>query len=186
MLIFIKMKQDLIQKIKIPENTEVTIDGNIINVKGNEGEIKREFNLGKIKLEKKDQEIILSCKLGTKREKKIMNTILAHIENMLKGVNEKFEYKLKICFHHFPITVDVKDDEAIIKNFLGEKIPRKVKIPKGAEVKVNEQEITITSVNKEIAGQTAANFEKTTKIRMKDRRIFQDGIFITKKDGREI
>ena len=105
---------------------------------------------------------------------------------MLQGVKEKFEYKLKVVFSHFPITVEVSGNTATIKNFLGEKIPRICALPQGAEVEVNKDDITVKSVSKEIAGQAAANLETATKIRMKDRRIFQDGIYIIDKAGRPI
>ena len=186
MLIFIKMKKALIQKIEIPEGVEANIDGNQIIIKGTQGELIRKFVLGRLNLKKDKSEIIIKCEKATKREKKTMNTIASHIKNMINGVQKEFEYQLKVCFNHFPMTIEIKNNEAIIKNFLGEKVPRKVKILDKTEVKIDKDVITVTSIDKELAGQTAANFEKATKIRMKDRRVFQDGIFLISKAGKEI
>jgi len=180
------MKKSISQTIEIPEKVEFNLEGNTLIVKGQEGENKRTFKVDNLIFEKKDKQIIIGSEKATKREKKMINTITAHIKNMIKGVQKRFEYKLKVCFSHFPITVEIKENKAIIKNFLGEKISRKVKIPEGVEVKIDKEIITITSLNKELAGQAAANFETATRISKKDRRIFQDGIYITNKAGREM
>ncbi len=180
------MKKALSQEIEIPEGVEANVEGNKLIVKGPEGENSREFNIGKINFEKKDNKIILSHKKATKKEKKIINTLASHIANMIKGVQEKFEYKLKICSSHFPMTVKIEGNNATVKNFLGEKIDREIKMPEGAEIKVEKDIITITSINKEIAGQAAANFENITKIKNRDKRVFQDGIYIINKAGREM
>jgi len=180
------MKKEIIQEVEIPENVEAKINGSVLIIKGKEGETSKNFNTNKLVFEIKDNKIVIKNEKATKSEKKMINTITAHVRNMIKGVQEKFEYKLKIVFSHFPISVELKDNEAIIKNFLGEKISRISKIPNMVEVNVDKDIITVRSHDKELAGQTAANFEKTTKIRMKDRRVFQDGIFITNKAGRAI
>jgi large subunit ribosomal protein L6 len=180
------MKKEITKKIEIPEGIEVSVIGDRIIVKNKDQTNEREFDLVKLSLEKKGNEIILENKKASKNEKRRINTIASHIKNMIKGIQEKFEYKLKVCFSHFPMTVEVKGNEAIIKNFLGERSPRTVKIPKGAEVKVDKEIITVTASDKEIAGQAAANFEMVTRITNKDRRIFQDGIFITNKCGEEM
>jgi len=180
------MHKELYQTIEIPKEIEIEIEGNKVIAKGKEGTVEREFSLSNLSMEKKENEIIIGNKKSSKKEKRRMNTIAAHIRNMINGVQKVFEYKLKICFSHFPITVEVKGNEALIKNFLGERTPRKVKIPEGAEVKVDKEIITISSPSIEIAGQAAANFENVTRIAKRDRRVFQDGIFITSKAGEEI
>ena len=157
-----------------------------MTVKGAEGENSKEFKTGKIKFEIKENKIILTEKKATKKEKRTINTFTSHIKNMIQGVVKKFEYKLKICFSHFPITVKIDGNKATIKNFLGEKVDRHCEIPKLAEVESTKDFITVKSIDKEIAGQAAANFEAATKVSKRDRRIFQDGIFITNKNGKEI
>ena len=53
------------------------------------------------------------------------------------------------------------------------------------EVKVVGDEIIVTGLNKELVGQTAANIELATRVKKRDIRIFQDGIWIIKKPGKE-
>jgi large subunit ribosomal protein L6 len=180
------MKKDLFQEIEIPEGIEVKLEDDLLKVKGPEGENSREFRIGKIELKKQDNKIIVGIKNSTKKEKKEINSTIAHIKNMIQGVQKKFEYKLKICSSHFPINVEISGKEVLIKNFLGEKVPRKAKIENLSEVQINGDIINVTSIDIEKAGQTAANFELATKVGNRDRRIFQDGIFITEKNGRAI
>jgi len=184
--IFTKMRREIFQTIEIPEGIEISVESNMIIVKGSQGESRKEVNLRGLDVKVEGNRFVVGCKAATKKEKKMINTVEAHIKNMIKGVQEKFEYQLKICFSHFPITAEVHGDEITIKNFLGERASRKADIPKGAEVKVNKEIITVTSVDKEIAGQAAANIERATKIRKRDLRVFQDGIFIINKAGKEI
>jgi large subunit ribosomal protein L6 len=180
------MKKELFKEIEIPKGVEANINGNSLMVKGKEGEIVRKFNINKLEFEIKNNKILVGRKKATKNEKKMINTNSAHIKNMINGVQKKFEYNLKICFSHFPFTVELKGKEILIKNFLGEKVPRKIIIKEGVEVHLDKQNITVKSVDRELAGQTSADLEKVTKVRNRDRRVFQDGIYLTNKAGREI
>ena len=180
------MRKEIFQEIKIPGGVSVEIEGGSIIVKGAEGENKRTFNTLGLEFKKENDKIILGSKKATKKNKKIINSIAAHIRNMVKGAQKKFEYKLKICFSHFPFTVSISGDKAEIKNFLGEKVPRTLILPKEVEIKTDKENITIFSKDKELAGKVAADFERVTKVREKDKRIFQDGIYIIEKAGRKI
>jgi len=177
-------EEKFVRELEIPQGTEAQIENNEVILKKDGKENKRRFS--HVLIEKKENKIIVSAKRGTKREKKQVNSIIAHIKNMVEGLGKNFTYKLQICSVHFPMNVSVKDELLIIKNFLGESRERKAKILPGVEVKIEKEIIIVESCNKEAAGQTAANIEKITKVRGKDRRIFQDGIFMTEKSGEEI
>ena len=180
------MKKELRQIVEIPEGTEVTVDGTTLTFKGPEGENKRTFNFDNLNFKKKDNQLILENKKATKREKRLIGTFKSHIKNIIQGVSEGHVYKLKICSTHFPMSVSIKDNEFEVQNYLGEKVPRKFKLKEGVDVKIEGEEITVESIDKEAASQTAASIEQLCKITNKDRRIFQDGIYITLKSKKTI
>ncbi|MEK6891317.1 MAG: 50S ribosomal protein L6 [Nanoarchaeota archaeon] len=182
------MKEKIIDKVEFPEGFEFNFEGSKVSVSKSGQHLNRIFDLKNIKLKKQGNELIIESEKATKRERKMIKTIVAHVNNMIKGLNEKFEYKLEIVYVHFPITLEHHKDkhELIIKNFLGEKKPRVCKLVPGSELEINKNIIIIKAHSKEVAGQTAANLEKATKIRKRDRRKFQDGIFIVEKNRRPI
>ena len=179
------MKEDIRKEIEIPENVSLTI-GRTIKVTGPQGEVEKKLVHPKIKITQKEGKIILESNKATKKEKKIIHSFEAHLKNMFVGVNEKHNYKVKICSGHFPMNVSVSNNQLIIKNFIGENTPRKLDLKTGVEVKVEGDEIIVQSVSKELAGQVAANIEQLTKIKKKDIRIFQDGCYITEKAGKKL
>ena len=61
-----------------------------------------------------------------------------------------------------------------------------MKIKEGVKVAVEGDKVKVEGTDKELVGQTAANIETLTKIKGRDRRIFQDGIFIINKGGKEL
>jgi large subunit ribosomal protein L6 len=179
-------KLDLTDKVLIQEGVEVTIEGATIKVKGPQGELERDFYTPAVKISKEDNVIILSVKKAAKKQKMLMKTTKAHIKNMIKGTLEGYEYTLKICSGHFPMTVAFENDSVIVKNFLGESVPRKRKIKSDVKVVIKGNDITVNGIDIEKVGQAAASIEAITRMTNRDRRRFQDGIFITKKAGKEI
>jgi large subunit ribosomal protein L6 len=180
------MKKEMNYSADIPEGVEINLEGKTLIVNGTRGENRRLFHYPGVSLIKEDKKVSLNCKVATKKEKSMMGVFLAHVKNMIEGVREGFVYKLKICSGHFPMNVEIKDQEVVVNNFLGEKKPRVAKILDGVKVNLDGETITVESHNKESAGQCAANLENMTRIRGRDRRIFQDGIFITEKNGKQV
>ena len=167
------------QTISIPDGIEAKMDGKIFIVYGPKGTIEKIIGAG-VYIELKEGKILLNAALKSRKGKRMLNTTKAHINNMISGVTSGYQYKLKICFGHFPMKVTVENNQVNIGNFLGEKIPRKAKILDKVKVEVQNDIITVEGADKESVGQTAANIERSTRITNRDRRVFQDGCFILK------
>jgi large subunit ribosomal protein L6 len=186
LLISIKMNKNLERTIEIPEGINVSINDSEIKIGGNGKEFIRKFDLPNTSIKIEGNVLQLSVKKATRRESKLLGTAWAHINNMISGLGEDFVYKLEIANVHFPMSVKVEGDKVVIKSFLGETTERSARIMPDTKVDIKDSEISVSSSNIEAAGQTAANLEKATRLTGKDRRIFQDGIFITEKPGRVI
>lgn len=173
-------------QVEVPEAVQVEIKKNRIKVSGPLGKSERVFPIRKIEIKIENSTVKLIARKDNALTKAVVGTFASHIENMVKGVQEKFVYKLKICSIHFPMTVKVESNNFRISNFLGGKKSRVIKIPLEVEVNISGDVIEVTSISKELAGSFAARIEQKTKPKRKDRRVFQDGIYITEKAGKEM
>lgn len=184
-----KMRKNIVEKIKT-EGVEIEIEKQqltyLVIAKLNDKTIERKFKAKKIIIEKIGDEIVIKANNATKKEKKMIKTIKSHIKNMIRGLKQPWVYKLEICFSHFPISVSIVNKQMVIKNFFGEKNPRYVKLLDGVDVEIKGNIIEVKSHDKELAGRQAALIEQATRITDKDRRIFQDGIWIIEKAGKPI
>lgn len=180
------MKKDLHSVVEVPSGVVVSRDGMLLKVKGAKGEVSRLMDAPSIIVDISSQSITLSRAKSTKREKSKMFSLRAHMKNMIRFVQSPAVYKLKICSSHFPVSVTVQKGVLSMKNFIGEKVPRVLPIPQGVDVRVDGDSVTVTSHDGELAGRTAGLIEKLSVVREKDRRIFQDGIYITEKNGEAV
>jgi large subunit ribosomal protein L6 len=166
------------------DGTSAVYEDNILTVKGKKGDVAKKLRYPFVEITVEDNKVVVGTKKYGKRTKKIMFTYVAHIKNMVKGANEGFVYKLVVVFSKFPVTVEIKGNKLAVKNLLGEKVPRVLDIPESVSVKVNGKYITVEGIDKEKTGQVAANIEQLCKYNHLDRRVVQDGIYITEKPGR--
>jgi len=183
----LKMLAEIItEKVVVPEGVQVSVDNNVVSVKA-KGELSRDFASKQIIITLDNDAVVLTSKKASQREKRMIKTFAAHIRNMMKGASEGHVYRLKICSGHFPMNVSISNDELVVKNFLGEKNPRILKFQKNqVSLKIEGDKIIAEGSSIELVGQTAANVEQLTRISNKDKRIFQDGIYLIEKDGKEI
>jgi large subunit ribosomal protein L6 len=173
-------------EIPAPQGVELRIDGNMVIAKGPKGEARKNLAEPKLEIGVDKNTLFIKQDKFSRKEKRIVNTFLAHVKNLINGVTHGYTYKLKVCSTHFPISVSVEGKKVIIKNLFGEKIPRKAEILPDVAVKVDKDIITVDGTSKENVGQTAANIEQACKISKRDRRVFQDGCWITEKAGRKM
>ena len=179
-------KKNIDDFLSIPENINIQVVGEEVKVKGVLGEINKKLVDPRIKVSIEGNKVRFTAKKSRKKEITLINSFKAHIKNMINGVLKGHDYKLKVCSGHFPMNIAITKNKFSVKNFLGEKIPRVLEISENVNVKIEGDIISVNGINKEVVSQTAANIEMLCRIRDKDLRVFQDGIWIINKDGKHI
>ena len=168
--------------VEIPEGVTATIDGDKVTITGPKGSVSRDFVSARHDIFQEGGALIVRVDVPRRKERALAGTWKAHLNNMVKGVNDGFTYKLKALYSHFPMTLAVQGNKLIVNNYFGERVPRSAVILDGVEVKIqNKTEVVVSGIDKEAVGQTAANIERSTTVKKRDRRVFQDGIYLIEK-----
>lgn len=186
MLISTNMKNALTESVAVPDGITCTVSGLKLRCAKGSASLERTFQIPGTHASLKDQTLTFTCAKGNKKTRASLLSAAAHIRNMFRGLETPFVYELEICNVHFPMTVKLEGARFVVTNFLGEKEKRVANVLPNVTVDVKGQKVTVSSADLEAAGQTAANLEKATHVSKRDRRVFQDGIFITSKCGNPI
>lgn len=149
--------------ILIPANVEVSIQGNVVNIKGPKGELSKEFHPC-VRIETKETDgakiIILTIEHEMdKNERAQWGTVRAILQNMVKGVVEPFLKQLEVNGVGYRVQIRGKD---LVLN-IGFSHEVVFKVPLGVEALVDGNIITLKGADKHLVGETAANIRRLRK-----------------------
>lgn len=144
--------------IIIPEKTEVTVEGNLIKVKGPLGELTRKFNKF-VTVEVKDGQVVVNPVNDSLEARAFWGTFASHIDNMVKGVNEL--YKKELVIEGVGYKMNVQGDKVVLN--IGFSHPVELKLPEGIKCEVEKEKMTITGIDKEKVGEFAATIRAQKK-----------------------
>ena len=140
--------------LTIPEGVSVSVDGNIVTVKGPKGELSTEINRN-ITVEVEGNEVKVTRK--NDNFKNFHGTANANIKNMIIGVSEGYEKKLESIGVGYRFAL--KGNELVVT--AGYSHPVNVEIPEGITLESpSNTELTIKGIDKCKVGEFAANIRK--------------------------
>jgi len=166
--------------IEVPPGVSFAVHGQHLTAKGPLGSVRRPFPSDALGLAVADGAVTITLKLAAdrKRGRALLKTWAAHLRNLAGGLSRGVEARMKVVAAHFPMKVQVKGEELVIENFLGEKFPRTTRLVPGTQAVVDGEFVVLSGHDVEQVGQSAANIERVTRIRDYDPRVFQDGIYL--------
>ena len=175
-----------VEKINIPEGVKVALDGRTVTVVGPRGTLKRSFSHTPIEFSLPSSNVLKAqIWFGARKHIACLRTICSHIENMIKGCTLGFSYKMRSAYSHFPINLSITDSGKTleVRNYLGEKRVRRIKMLEGVKVEMTDQkdEIMLTGNSVECVSQSAASIQQSTSVKDKDVRKFLDGIYVSER-----
>lgn len=138
--------------ISIPDSATVSIDNNIVRVKGVKGEL--DFNMpSSVSLEINENIISVSYDEENQQSIALAGTTRSLVNNMIIGVTQGFEKKLELI----GVGYRAKASGKLLELTLGFSHPIKYQLPDEVEVETPSQtEVVLKSHNKQILGQAAA------------------------------
>ena len=140
--------------LTIPANVTVSVDGNVVTVKGPKGELSTEVNKN-ITVTVKDNEVTVTRK--NDNFKNFHGTANALINNMIIGVTEGYEKKLESIGVGYRFQIKGKD----LVVTAGYSHPVEVKTPDGITLESpSNTELLIKGIDKCLVGEFAANVRK--------------------------
>merc|ERR1712072_361506 len=183
----VKMKTILASQIvTIPDGVTVSMKGRSITVKGRRGTLHRTFNHLNLELTRVNSSTIrVDVWFALRKQLACLRTICSHIENLIKGVQYGFLYKMRSVYAHFPINLNIIDggNTVEVRNYLGERYIRVVKMRDGVICKPSGQkdEFIIEGNDVELVSNSAALLNQCVRAKNKDIRKFLDGIYVSEK-----
>ena len=183
--------------VEIPEGIDVKVKGRQVRVKGPRGVLTRDFRhlsvdmfleKGEPSEEGGDAPTILKveCHFGKRKRLASIRTACSHVQNMITGVTKGFEYKMRLVYAHFPINTAIEGKGTIveIRNFLGEKIVRRVEMLPGTTIARSDavkDELILQGNDIENVSRSAALIHQVCLVKNKDIRKFLDGIYVSER-----
>merc|ERR1712107_831612 len=123
--------------VTVPEGLKASVKSRVVTVTGPRGTLVNSFKHLAIDIYMKDKNTIKVEKwFGKKKQLAAVRTVCSHIKNMFKGVTLGFLYKMRAVYAHFPISCATSEGGSLIdiRNFLGGKYIRRVKMAPGVTV----------------------------------------------------
>ena len=144
------------RKIIIPEGVSVNEENGVLTVKGPKGELSMKLS-NTVNYKVSDNEITLENTSDSKEANMLHGTMNANLKNLIKGVKEGFSKGLEIIGvgYKFGVSGNKLTINAGYSHPVIMEIPNEVKV----EV-VSNTEITLSSANKVLLGEFAANVRK--------------------------
>ena len=170
------------RKIVIPEGVTVTVENNVVTVKGPKGELSLEINRD-IKVTVNENELTVERPNDLKIMKSLHGTTNANIKNMIVGVSEGYKSELEIVGVGYRFQVQGNK----VNVNAGYSHPVVVDVPGDLKVEqVNATEIAISGIDKQKVSEFAANIRKIRKPEpYKGKGIRFKGEYIRRKEGKK-
>jgi len=146
--------------IELTDKVEAKIEGDLITVKGPKGTLTQKIH-PLVKVTAQDSQILVSVNNPEDcDEKALWGLFRSLINNMVLGVTSGFEKKLEI--NGVGYKARVEGTKKLVLN-VGYSHPVDFELPAGITCQVENNVITITGIDKQLVGETAANIRKIRK-----------------------